>query len=348
MLLGQFNDEMANMCPRALLSRALDKLVDLGYQVFGGYELECTPLAETPDSLQTKSPAAVELASGFTSVYSFVHESMQEALFADLLDSSSVMDVEVDSIHSEFVNMIEVGLKPQRGLRMADNAALYKSIAKIVGKRHNLQMSFMAMLNNAGQSSGAHLNLSLRDQQDGKAFFDDSAEDNVSQVQRFFIGGMQRHLPELFLMLVPNLNSFKRFAPGQFAPKTNTWGINNKTVAHRVINLSAASSRIETRIAGADVNPYLALLAVVTAGRLGIQNEVEPEDPVEGNGMEAQDDNPFPENFTDAIEKFKSSGMAKAELGEAFVNGFASDRQWQIDQFNQSVTDWELRMFYDV
>jgi len=232
-------------------------------------------------------------------------------------------------------------------LRIADNAALYKSIAKIVGHRHNLQMSFMAMLNNSGQSSGAHLNLSLRDADDRPSFFTDTSADNVSQVQRFFVGGMQRYLPDLFLLLAPNLNSFKRFAPGQFVPKTNTWGINNKTVAHRAINLSPASARVEMRISGADVNPYLALLAVVTAGRLGIQNEVEPDDPVVGNGMEVEDDNPFPDDFGEAIAKFKTSGMAKAELGEAFVQGFASDRQWQLDQFNQAVTDWELRMFHD-
>ena len=347
MMLGQFGDDMAEMCPRALLSEALKKLADLGYQTFGGYELECTPLTETPDSLQTKTPESVAIAPGYSSVYSFVHESMQEELFRDLLSAAETMGVEIDSIHSEFVNMIEVGLKPQRGLRIADNAALYKSIAKIVGHRHNLQMSFMAMLNNSGQSSGAHLNLSLRDSKDGEAFFADAEADNVSRIQRLFVGGMQRYLPEFFLMLAPNLNSFKRFAPGQFAPKTNTWGVNNKTVAYRVINLSAASARIEMRIAGADVNPYLALLAVVTAGRLGIQNEVEPDDPVVGNGMEVEDDNPFPDSFSDAIEKFKTSGMAKAELGEAFVRGFASDRQWQLDQFNQAVTDWELRMFYD-
>jgi glutamine synthetase len=347
MLLGEYSDEMADKCPRALLGKALGKLSEIGYQAYGAFELECSVLAETAATIQSKTPENVAFTPGFAGAYSFPHETMKEELFSDLLTASAEMDIEIDSIHSEFINMVEVGLKPQEGIRIADNATLYKSLAKIVGSKHDIQMSFMAMLNNTGQSCGAHLNLSLR--KDGKAiFYDNDAEQKIGDEQRYFVGGMQRYLPDLFLMLAPNLNSYKRFAPGQFAPATNTWGVNNKTVAYRAINLAPSSARVEARVAGADVNPHLALLAVVTAGRLGLQDKLEPTDPVVGNGMESEQENPFPTRFTDAIEKFKSSAIARQEFGDAFVDVFASDRQWQVDQFQQAVTDWELKMFYDV
>lgn len=349
LLLGQFVDHMAAVCPRAMLDAELDRLRALGYAAYGGFELECAPLAETPDSLKTKTPDAVRPAGGFDRVYSFVHESQLEGLYADLLATAETMGVLLDSAHNEFIHMIEVGLKPETGLRIADNAALYKALAKIVGRRHDVLMSFMAKRDTRGQGCGAHVNLSLRDVATGKgAFYDASAPDAMSTVHRHFIGGLERFLPELFLMVAPNLNSYRRFAPGLFTPLNNSWGINNKTVAFRAINSSSGAARVETRVAGADVNPHLALLAVLVSGRLGLEQKIEPSEPVADDGWSRQEDpNPFPRDFADAIERFGTSSVAREQLGEQFVHDFTSDRHWQLAQFNRTVTDWELRMFYD-
>lgn len=349
LLLGQFVDHMAELCPRALLDAELARLEKLGYGAYGGFELECTPLDESAASLQSKSPDSVQVRSGFDRVYSFVHESYQEDLYSDLLSTAAAMGVAVDSAHTEFLNIIEVALQPQAGMRIADNAALYKALAKIVGKRHNTLISFMARLNNSGQGCGAHINLSLRSMlTDEGVFFDAAADRQMSDTHLHFIGGLQRFMPAFFLLIAPNLNSYKRFMPNLFTPLNNSWGINNKTVAFRAINMSPGTARVEARVAGADVNPYLGLLAVLIAGRLGLEQKIEPPPAIEGNGWSADnDDNPFPMTFADAIEKFKTSAIVREQLGGQFVDVFASDRQWQLDQFNQSVTDWELRMFYD-
>ena len=348
LLLGQFADGMSAVCPRALLDRELGRLGDLGYSLYGGFELECAPLAETRESIRSKTPDSITPMAGFDRVYSFVEESGQEDFFAAIQAAATAMDVELDSIHSEFIDMMEVGLRPQTGLRIADNAAIYKSLAKIVGKQHGALVSFMAKRDNSGQGCGAHINVSLRDSAGEGTFFDSASDDNMSETFRYFLGGLTRYMPELFLLVAPNLNSYRRYVPEMFTPLNNSWGINNKTVAFRAININPGAARIEVRVAGADVNPHLGLLATVVAGRLGLEQKLEPPAGVVGNGWSIEEDpNPFPSTFAEAIQKLRDSTVAREALGDRFVDEFADDRQWQLDQFNNTVTDWELRMFAD-
>jgi glutamine synthetase len=164
---------------------------------------------------------------------------------------------------------------------------------------------------------------------------------------KHFVAGLLAYVPELFLMLAPHLNSYKRFQPGLFTPLTNTWGINNKTVAFRVITVTPAATRVEFRVAGADVSPHIALMAVIGAGRLGIEQKLELAPPVEGDGWAVKDapGEKFPVTFAEAIDRFEQSEVAKELLGTGFVAAFVGDRRWQIDQFAKTVTDWELKTF---
>jgi glutamine synthetase len=350
LILGQFVDEMAAICPRAQLAAELSRLEALGFSAYGAFEMECAPLAETPSTLATKAPNAVTVSAGFDRVYSFVHETMPDDLYTDLSVSCAAMDVGLDTVHSEFLNMVEVAMKPASGLRIADNAALYKAIAKIVGRRHDMFMSFMARRSDAEQGCGAHINVSLRDTTSEEGvFFDPAGEAQLSEVMSHFLGGLHRFTPELFLLLAPNLNSYKRFLPGLFTPLNNTWGVNNKTVAFRAVNRNAGAARVETRVSGADVNPHLALLAVLAAGRMGIEQQLVPPPPIEGDGWLLPDsDNGFPRTFPAAIDRFDTSTIAREVLGDRFVDVFVADRRWQQARFEQAVTDWELKMFADV
>lgn len=155
----------------------------------------------------------------------------------------------------------------------------------------------------------------------------------MSATMKHFVAGLQAYVPVLFLMLAPHLNSYKRFQPGLFTPLTKTWGINDKTVAFRV--------------AGADVCAHIALMAVLGAGRLGIEQKLELAPPVEGDGWAVKDapGEKFPVTFAEAIDRFEQSEVAKELLGTGFVAAFVGDRRWQIDQFAKTVTDWELKTF---
>lgn len=348
LLIGQFTGDLAEHCVRALLSRELKRLDALGFELYGGLEMEGAVLAETAESIRSKRPADVQTVPGFDKVYSFTDQSIHAALIDDLVDVCETMGMPLDTAHAEFTNMLEVGMQPSVGLRIADSAALYRSVAKIVAARHGVYVTFMARRSDREQGCGAHINVSLRDNRSHEtAFYDSSRDDRLSDTMRHFIGGLSRYLPELYLLLAPHLNSYKRYQEGLFTPLTNTWGINNKTVAFRALNATPAACRVEIRPAGADISPHLALLAVTAAGRLGIEQKIEPPAGVEKSGyaVEQPDGPPLPLRFEEAIDRFEASSVAKEITSEGFHAAFVGDRRWQVESFARTVTDWELAMF---
>jgi glutamine synthetase len=348
LLIGQFTGDLAEHCVRALLSRELERLDALGFQLYGGLEMEGAVLAETADSLRNKRPADVQIMPGFDRVYSFTDQSIGSGFIDDLVATCGVMGLPLDTAHAEMYHMLEVGMQPATGIRIADNAGLYKAVAKVVAARHGAYVTFMARRIDNDQGCGAHINVSLRHKGTGEtAFYDPAREDRLSDTMRYFLGGLNRYLPELFLLLAPHLNSYKRYQLGLFTPLTNTWGINSKTVAFRALNVTPAAARIEVRPAGADICPHLALLAVTAAGRLGIEQRIEPPDPVNGNGWAVEDPEgpPLPLRFEEAIDRFEESSVAKEITSEGFHAAFVGDRRWQVETFARTVTDWELAMF---
>lgn len=348
LLVGEFAGEVARHCPRALLRAELERLEALGFDLFGAFELEGAVLAETAESLRSKRAADVSVVPGWDRVYSLVEQTGQAGLIDDLLACCETMGMPLETAHAEFADILEVGMAPTTGVRIADNAGLYKAAAKIVAARHDAYVSFMARRSEKDQGCGAHINVSLKDRASGDGiFFDEQGEHRLSETALHFVGGLLTYLPELFLLLAPNLNSYKRYAPGLFTPLNNSWSINNRTVALRVTNATPGSARVEVRPAGADVCPHLALLAVSIAGRLGIEEKIAPPAPLTGNGWVETDTGaaPFPLEFGAAIEAFAGSEIAQTHIGEGFVQDFVTDRKWQQETFGGTVTDWEVRTF---
>ena len=198
----------------------------------------------------------------------------------------------------------------------------------------------------------AHINLSLRDKDDNLVLYDPSEPHNLSETMRYFIGGMQYKMPEVLLMMAPNINSFKRFVPDIFAPVASSWGVDNRTTSLRVINSSPKVQRLENRIPGADVNPYLAIACTLGTGLWGIENQIEPTAETEGNLYEDLDSVPdelrFPASFSDAIERFRQSAFARAWFGEEFVRFFSANKHEHEMEYRKAITDWELRRYLEL
>lgn len=348
LLIGQFLPPDDADCVRARLAAELDRLEALGYEAFGGFEMESAVLLETAETLPTRHADEVAVMAAYENTFSFVEQVADGAFLDELLQACTDAGLAVDTLHPEYLGMLEVALAPVSGLRIADDAALYRAVAKLAGRRHGRLLSFMARRHGDHQGCGAHMNLSLRSRSNGEsAFFDPDEPDRLSATARHFIGGLVRYLPELFLLLAPNLNSYKRFRPELFTPLSNTWGIDNKTVAFRVVNTNPATARVEVRFAGADLCPHLGLAAVLAAGRLGVEQEIEPPASVNTSGWDVTDqaERTFPLRFEDAIERLAGSAVAGQAFGEDFVSNFVGDRRWQLTQFEDAVTDWELKMF---
>jgi len=174
----------------------------------------------------------------------------------------------------------------------------------------------------------------------------------MSEAQRFAVGGLQRYLPELLPMLAPTINSYTRLVKGAWAPTSATWGVENRTAAIRVIPGGASSQRIECRVGGADANPYLVAAAVLSAGLAGIRERQEPESAVQGNAYELEDSLPaylrFASNLGDAAEKMDGSKLARASLGDEFVDHFVMSRRWEVQEYQRSLNNWQLQRYFEI
>ena len=157
-------------------------------------------------------------------------------------------------------------------------------------------------------------------------------------------------LPEVLCMVAPTINSFSRLVPGAWAPTDATWGVENRTCALRVIPGSPKSQRLEYRLCAADVNPYIALTAVLASGLYGIEHELELSEPIVGNAytQEIPEELKLPMTLWDAAQALKKSSAAREMLGDEFVEHFAATREWEEREFRKAITDWELRRYFEI
>ncbi|MGE0335739.1 MAG: hypothetical protein AB7O21_13870 [Gammaproteobacteria bacterium] len=343
LLLGQFAEPLAPFCPRALLARECDRLASHGLLVRGAFEVECHVLRETPDALAGKVPGLLTSHPEFARMYGHVGHARGAPLFDALRRACDGSGVTLASLHAEYGGLLEAGLTPALGVAAADRLTLYKTFTKIIAREHGALAVFMARLSDRHEPAGGHLNLSLVDATDGAPCF----AANGGHMLEEFLGGLQRYAPELFLLYAPHVNSFKRFGGAPFVPITNTWGVDNKTAAFRVVRATPAETRIEVRLPGADVQPHLALAATLAAGRRGLEERLQPTAPVTGDARAptAVRGAAFPADFGAAISRWRDSACAREVFGAAFVDAFARSREWQLREFARAVTDWELRQF---
>ena len=200
-----------------------------------------------------------------------------------------------------------------------------------------------------GQSG--HIHMSLRDLETGRsAFHDPDEEDCMSETQRHFLGGQQALMPELTAMEAQTVNSYTRLIPGFWAPTEASWGVDNRTCALRTIPGSEKSQRIEYRLTSADSNPYLALAAALASGLWGIENSVEPGEPVVGNAYEAElsPDLALPKTLMEAAARLRESKVALDYFGRDFVEHYAATREWEEREFRKHITDWELKRYFEI
>jgi glutamine synthetase len=163
-----------------------------------------------------------------------------------------------------------------------------------------------------------------------------------------YIAGVLTTLPEFMLMYAPNVNSYKRYVSRTWAPTNVTWGVDNRTAALRAIVNSAGAIRIENRAPGADLNPYLAFAASLAGGLYGIEKELEPPPPVSGSAYNAEEADPLPASLPAALERFRSSDLARHYFGDEFCEQYIAFREWEVEKHRRAVTDWERRRYFEM
>jgi glutamine synthetase len=337
------------ICPRQLLKRVLAKAEALGYSAQVGTEFEWFVLDETEVSVRAKGYRNLQTASQGLTNYSPFRIDAQRAFVRELFTSLNAIDVPLEALHTEAgPGNFEAAIRYGDALKSADRAVLFKEAVREIGRRHGLLNTFMAKYSTAYAGCGQHLHQSLW--RDGRNCFHDArGEHGMSATMRHFIAGQLHCLPQILPMLAPFINSYKRLVDHNLAPVKPTWAVDNRNASLRVIPGGSNSMRLETRTAGADANPYLAMAAALAAGLYGIEHQLALEQPpVSGANSGAERVERLPRTLAEATAVMARSELARELLGEEFVHHFVQTRQWEVAQFNQCVTDWELQRYLEL
>ncbi len=225
---------------------------------------------------------------------------------------------------------------------------LFKTAAKEIGQRFGIMPTFMAKWNSQLPGCSGHTHQSLWSGEKN-VFYDEKDPLKMSGTFKSYLAGLLRCLPEILPFFAPTVNSYKRLVDGYWAPTKVTWGVDNRTVALRVIPGSAKSTRVEVRVPGSDINPYLAIAASLAAGLYGIEKELPlTAAPVKGSAYHVEGAERLPRTLQEATQRLSDSKIAREILGETFVDHFVRTRVWEWRQFQDAVTDWELRRYFEV
>jgi glutamine synthetase len=323
--------------PRQILRRQLDRLAERGLVANVGSELEFFLFRETYDSAREKRYHDLVPANPYNVDYSILGTTMVEDVIRPIRLGMAGADIRVEDSKGECnFGQHEVNFRYSDALTMADNHAVYKNGAKEIAHAHGYALSFMAKYDER-EGNSCHIHCSLWDE-NGTAFAD--GEGHQTELFRQFLAGQLAATQELTLCFAPNVNSYKRYAWGSFAPTTMAWGVDNRTCAFRVVG-HGPGLRVESRLAGADTNPYLAFAAIIAAGLHGIENELELEEAYPGNAYDATDKPRVPSSLGAAIDLFEGSALARHAFGDEVVDHYLHYARTELRSFEAAVTDWE-------
>ena len=313
-------------------------------------ELEVRFFREDLESLRAKNFSDLRPLSPGLNCYSIHHASIDEPVIGRLRQMLNAYGIPVEAYNREHgAGMYEINLRYTDALRAADQTMLYKSATKEIVAQTGAVATFMAKYADNVDGCGGHIHQSLWSPDGAHSlFWDDQAPHHISDTLRHYIGGVLTTLPELMLMYAPNVNSYKRYLAGTWAPTNLTWGLDNRTCALRVIASSPRAIRIENRVPGADLNPYLAFAASLAGGLHGIEQKLEPPPVAKGNAYQLADAPPLPRSLPEALALFRSSELARRLFGDQFVDQYVAFRQWEVERHQRAVTDWERRRYFEM
>lgn len=352
LFIAEFAEKAEEICPRATLRRVIERSVDMGFEPFGALEYEFFLFDETPESIREKNFTNLKPITPGWFGYSMIRNSTHAELYHEIMELSQQMDFPLESIHTETgPGVIETAITVDDAMNAADKAALFKTFMKVLAQRLGLMATFMAKWSGDYPGQSGHIHMSLRNKDNSKsAFYDAAKQHSMSDIQRQFVAGQQKLMPQLLCMMAPTINSYTRLIPGFWAPTDATWGVENRTTALRVIPGSDKSQRVEHRLGSADANPYLALAAALGAGLYGIEKQWQPEPQIKGNSYDQKhpDHLALPRTLWDSAQRFKTSDAARTLFGDAFVDHFAASREWEEREFRKHITDWEMERYFEI
>ena len=327
--------------PRQILKKQIKALADAGMKAMVGTELEFVVFADTYEEAWDKGYKDLTPVNQYNVDYSILGGSRIEPLLRQIRLGMTGAGMQVESVKGECnFGQHEIAFKYSDALSACDNHVIYKNGAKEIAAQMGYALTFMAKPNQK-EGNSSHIHLSFRGLKDEMVMADDKdKEHGMSDIGRQFVAGQIKHLRELSLLFAPNINSYKRYVPGSFAPTAVRWGRDNRTCALRLVG-HGQSLRLENRVPGGDVNPYLAVAGIIAAGLDGVKNKLTLEDAFAGNAYDS--DSPrVPATMLEAQQLWVNSSWVKETFGAEVQAHYANMAQVELDAFGKAVTDWEL------
>ncbi|MGQ4596628.1 glutamine synthetase family protein [Nocardia sp. R6R-6] len=324
--------------PRQVLRRQLDRLAERGLRAFVGTELEFLVFDDSYAAAWHAGYRGLTPANQYNVDYSLLGTGRIEPLLRRIRQQMDGAGMYVESAKGECnPGQHEIAFRYDEALVTCDNHSIYKTGAKEIAAQDERSLTFMAKYNER-EGNSCHIHLSLRSEAGEPVFAGDGA-DGMSALMRHFVAGQLDCLREFTYLLAPNINSYKRFVAGSFAPTAIAWGRDNRTCAIRVVG-QQQSLRLENRVPGADVNPYLAVAALIAAGLHGIDRRLPLEPEFHGNAYRSQ--RPcIPRTLREAAQLFGDSAVARAAFGDDVVQHYRNAARVELDAYDAAVTDWE-------
>ncbi|MFG3436132.1 glutamine synthetase family protein [Nonomuraea sp. NPDC047897] len=332
--------EPVEVAPRHILRAQLDRLAERGLTAFAGTELEFLVFRDTYRDAWERRYHGLETATRYNVDYSLQGladiEPVVRRIRREMVRAGLPMETARGECHA---GQYEIVFRYDEAMATCDKHVLFKNGAKQIAAQEGVALTFMPKFDE-GEGNSCHVHLSLRGADGTAVFADETAGDGMSELMRHFVAGQLACLPELTLLMAPNVNSYKRLRPGAFAPTGITWGRDNRTCPIRVVG-AGASLRIEHRVPGGDANPYLAVAAVVAAGLHGIENRLPLPAPHAANALADPSVPRLPATLAEALRLWEGGELAAKVFGDAVVRHYARAARAELEAFETAVTDWE-------
>jgi len=334
--------------PRQILLRQTARLASRGWTAMAGTELEFVVYLDSYEQAAARDYRDLTPANQYNVDYSILGTARIEPLLRRIRLDMAGAGLYVESAKGECnLGQHEIAFRYAEAVTTCDNHSIYKTGAKEIAAQDGNSITFMAKPN-AREGNSCHIHLSVRSASDGARGAPVMAGDGeygLSKLGEHFLAGQLAAMRELSLCYAPNINSYKRYVPGSFAPTSVRWGVDNRTCALRLVG-HGPSLRVENRVPGGDVNPYLAVAAMIAAGLHGIDNELPLEPPMTGNAY-ADTSARVPHTLHDALEEWEKSELAREAFGAEVVEHYANYARVELTAYEAAVTDWELRRGFE-
>ncbi|MBB1250605.1 glutamine synthetase family protein [Rhizobium sp. G21] len=342
-MLDHHTHEEVPHSPRAILKKQVKRLEAMGMKAFMATELEFFLFDQTYDDARQSGYRDLNLVSAYNEDYHIFQTTKEEDVMRAIRNGLQGAGIPVENSKGEAsAGQEEINVRYAEALTMADRHAIIKNGCKEIAWSRGKAITFLAKWNYTAAGSSSHVHQSLWSLDGKPLFFDPNGRYGMSKLMEHYVAGLLAHAGEITLALAPYINSYKRFVAGTFAPTKAVWSKDNRTAGYRLCGDGTKGIRIECRVGGSDLNPYIAFGALLAAGIDGIEKKMELEDPFSGDAYGAAGVREVPKTLRDATDMFTSSTLLRDAFGDDVVDHYTRAARWEQEEYDRRVTDWEV------